>query len=420
MFLTLYSNQKGQILEHPEFEMLGRSGNQWVVPDRYNMIPLPKGAALVSLPNQIPVGIANGSLKGLDSDPLHPGRQVNAVAALLPQGFTRTLLPSGVNIKPDQVLPLYGYAAIGLKGDQIYVAAIKTDKHHKWHPAHYNTNRLPVRINKMVKKYPENRILKQLVHCSLEYGCYTAQNLFYQRWEAGIPTSNVCNASCIGCISQSHHPSLNSPQNRLTIKPELKEIVELGIEHLNKANDGIISFGQGCEGEPSLNDGLLAQAIRQIRDETGKGTININTNAGYSHGIKQLCRAGLDTMRVTVFSFNRQNYRRYHNPRGYDLSDVIKSIVYARESNTRVDLNLLTFPGFTDREEEIDYLFDFLSHHPWIHMIQFRNLNIDPDFFVKHFNSDNSGIGIDRLISLIQKEFPNTKIGSYTHPVKKG
>ncbi|MEN6325957.1 MAG: radical SAM protein, partial [Syntrophomonas sp.] len=187
MFLTLYSNPEGEVFENREILMLGRSGLEWVIPDSQEMIPLPKGATLVSIPGYMPVGIdANDKTTCLEYNPQDHIEKVTAVAALLPQGFTRTLLPACVS-QNAKALPLFGYAAVGLKNESIYVAAVQTDEHRRWHPAYYNTEGLPARINKMLNKYPDNRILRQLARCSLEYGCFTAQNIFYQRWEAGLP-----------------------------------------------------------------------------------------------------------------------------------------------------------------------------------------------------------------------------------------
>ena len=143
MFLTLFSDQEGQVREHPQLKMLGQIGSTWVEPAVGEMIPLPKGASLVLVPGHIPVGMQN--------EKPAPYRQTSAcrqqplaVAALLPQGFTRTLLPATItNNKED--IPLLGYTAVGLKNDKIYVAAVQTDEHRKWHPKNYNTEKLPAK-----------------------------------------------------------------------------------------------------------------------------------------------------------------------------------------------------------------------------------------------------------------------------------
>ncbi len=402
-------------MDCPTVSMLGRSGSQWVEPEKQEMIPLPQGASLVTLPGYLPVGLdENGEMFLIEKIPGMPAQGVNAVAVLLPQGFTRTLLPAGVSQQAGSRLPVFGYAAVGFRDEKVYVAAIKSDEHRKWHPKNYNTSNLMLKIKRLTTKYPENRILSQLSRCSLEYGCYTAQNIFYQRWEGGIPTMISCNADCLGCISENHGP-FDSPQNRLTFVPEVDEIAQLGIEHLENARDAIISFGQGCEGEPSLNAVKLARSIKIIRGETSRGTINMNTNAGYTRGIKQMCDAGLDSMRVTIFSCREDNYLRYHRPKDYSLSDVINSMQYAKDKGLSISLNLLVFPGISDREEEIEALLKFVQENP-IEMIQLRNLNIDPDFLIEHIGGDSSGIGIGNFIKVLEEEVPHIKLGSYSHP----
>lgn len=417
MFLTLYNNQKGEVFERPGLSMLGRSGSDWVEPAAGEMIPLPAGASLVSLPGYIPVGLdSRGDISCADFNPGQDGPKVSAVAALLPQGFTRTLLPAAVNTGKADMLSLMGYTAVGFKNNKIYVAAVQTDKHHNWHPRYYNTDGLPARIAGLLKKYPNNRIYRQLARCSLEYGCFTAQNIFYQRWEAGIPTTHTCNANCLGCISEDHL-EVDSPQHRLNFTPEVREIAEVGIEHLKNARGAIISFGQGCEGEPALNSHDLAAAIRLMRQETNAGTINMNTNGGYLAGVKAICTAGLDAMRVTLFSCSPQNYRKYHRPLDYTLEEVKKSINYAGGRGVRVSLNLLVFPGFTDREDEIEHLLDFVSQNP-VNMIQLRNLNIDPDYFFAQFPGGGRPLGIKELLKILRQEAPQIELGSYTHSVQ--
>ncbi|MGR6837358.1 radical SAM protein [Syntrophomonas erecta] len=416
MFLTLYANEQDQMFEHPGISMLGRTGSNWVEPEDKEMIPLPKGASLVKVPNHLPVGIGNNDQPAYFSeDPFNPGQKASAVAALLPQGYTRTLLPACVG-QDGSELPLLGYAAVGLKGDQVYVAALQSDEHRKWHPVYYNTSGLPSQINRMLNKYPDNRILRQLAQCSLKYSCFTAQNIFYQRWEGGIPTMPVCNAGCIGCISENH-TGVDSPQQRLSFKPDIEEIAELGLEHLEHAREAIISFGQGCEGEPSLNSDNLSQAIKIIRSRTPRGTININTNAGFTRGIVQLCDSGLDSMRVTVFSFQEENYLKYHRPRGYSFANVEESIRYAGEKGVQVAINLLIFPGFTDRKDEVEALLKFIDKNP-VHMIQMRNLNIDPDTISRIFGNHSKTLGIVNFIHILKQEIPGVKLGSYTHPIR--
>lgn len=411
-FYPLYATADGDIYEDTSAELLGRSGAQWLLPERQEMIPLPTGASLVSIPGFVPVGRkASGAVQALSGTDAN----LSAVGALLPQGFTRTLLPACVGRRPEP-MPLYGYAAVGFWQGRFYVAAVQSAAYHKWHPRYYHTERLPERIAGIVNQLPDNPIVRQLACCSLDYGCFTAQNFFYRRWEAGIPTYPSCNADCIGCISESHIAGVTPPQERLAALPTAEDIAEVGLFHLSRARDGIISFGQGCEGEPTLNASRLAPAIRQIRQLTDRGTINVNTNAGYTAGIRLMTDAGLDAMRVTIFSARPENYVYYHRP-AYAFTAVSDSIDYAKAHGVKVALNLLVFPGITDLEPEAEALIDLVRRHR-VDMIQLRNLNLDPDLLWSGLPAGKEApvLGITGLLARLQAELPELELGSYSTP----
>ena len=61
-----------------------------------------------------------------------------------------------------------------------------------------------------------------------------------------------------------------STQDRLTFKPTAEEIVEFTVPHLETAPFPIISFGQGCEGEPLLMWETIRESIIEIRKHTAK------------------------------------------------------------------------------------------------------------------------------------------------------
>ena len=97
-----------------------------------------------------------------------------------------------------------------------------------------------------------------------------------------------------------------SPQDRLMFVPAVDEIVEVAVAHLEQAHDAILSFGQGCEGEPLLQARRIEQAIRAIRARTTRGTLNINTNASNPRALQRLYDAGLDSLRASTISARRQ------------------------------------------------------------------------------------------------------------------
>jgi len=415
MFITLYSDRNGRILEDEHLLFLGRSGQQWVEADEEDLIPLPAGASLVMVPGHYPVGIdLDNKVSCREKTPR--GEPAVALACLLPQGFTRTLLPATVAPRDTAEVPILGYTAVAGMENRVMAAAVPTDEHRKWHPDHYNTPELEQIIESRLVQFPRNRILRQLAHCSLHYSCFTAQNIFYRRWEGGIPTTPECNARCLGCISRGH-TSVPSPQERLRFKPTVEEIVEVACYHLEKAPEAIISFGQGCEGEPALNADLIASAVEKVRGITDRGCININTNAGYTVGIKKLVDAGLDAIRVTLLSAREEDYLAYHQPKGFHFHDVVRSLSYAREQGVYTSLNLLTIPGFTDSEEQVEEVVS-LVQKTGAHMIQLRNLNIDPDLFFDRIPVRSTALGVKRMIDIFKEG--GIRVASYTHPARRG
>lgn len=413
MYKLLYADSQGRMYDHPRLMTAGRSGGIFTEMVPGDAIPLPEGASLVLIPEGRPIGQDRKGNFTVYSD----RRQgpVFAVGALLPQGYTRTLLPAYVR-ESRNPLPLFGYAAVGLIDDQIYVAAIKTDEDRKWNPAYYSTPELEPLVRTALSDMRNNRIIRQLAQCAVQYRCFTAQNIFYQRWEGGIPVSPACNARCLGCISLQPAECCPSPQSRIDFKPTVEEIVEVALPHLDSAPEGIISFGQGCEGEPSLAADTVAEAILHMRRKTKHGTVNMNTNAGNTEGIKRICRAGIDSLRVSTVSARRATYSSYYLPRDYLWQDVCESIACARSENVYVSLNLLTFPGLTDIPEETAALVKFIKEYD-VNMVQIRNLNIDPDYLAAKVPlGGENALGIQRLVEILQTEIPGLEMGNYTRP----
>lgn len=405
MITALYAADNGEIFDAPGWQALGRVGRETVPLTAADLIPLPEGSELMNLPGRRALGLRRGKITTIGG--------FRPVAAILPVGFTRTHLPAFVCDDQAPQLPLYGYTAVALYKDRIYAAAVPTDDNAKWHPYRYNTPALKAKIAKVRRDLPGNRLVDHLANCSLKWHCCTAQNLFYHRWEAGIPVSPACNANCFGCISLQPAECCPAPQSRIKFIPTAEEIAAVGQYHLATAPEAIISFGQGCEGEPSLAAPTIAEAIKLIRRHTAKGIININTNAGYTAGIKQIVDAGLDSMRVSIISAIAATYQAYYRG-NYGLDNVYESIAYAKAKDVYVSLNLLLFPGLNDRPEELAAWLDFVKVTK-IDMIQLRNLNIDPDAFLAVMPpADGGPVGVRRFIDTLRQECPEVQIGSFS------
>lgn len=414
----VYATPDGELRLEPELRALGAAGEEYWELTPEDLIPLPTGASLFCLPGRQPLGLENstGEVEMIDE----PG--LTAVAAILPQGYTRTLLPAYQRRSGASPLPLFGYTAVAAIGEELYVAARQTDEQEKWNPLFYNTPDLPELIQNKLAANPDNRLLRQLAKCAQEYQCFTAQNIFYQRWEGGVPVSPACNAECLGCISKQAAECCPSPQGRITFRPSVAEVVEVALPHLS-GEEAIISFGQGCEGEPLLAWEVIKEAITVLRRQTRGGTININTNAGLPDALAALADAGLDSARISLFSAAPEAYKLYHRPQGFSLEQVGASIDRLRREAVFVALNLLVMPGFTDLQSQMEQLFAFLEAHP-VNMIQLRNLNIDPELLwgrLKKGGLDLSGetVGISTFLAELAQRFPEMLVGNYSRAVKK-
>jgi pyruvate-formate lyase-activating enzyme len=406
----VYADSDGNVFDHPDFYSLGRNAEMITEIMEDELIPLPEGATLVSLPFTRPVGIhaETGNMQLVEGD-------YHAVGALLPQGFTRLLLPGYVKSDKSKLLPLFGYTAVVWKDDGFYVAARQSDDPYFWNPVNCNPDELNDQVKRLVTQYPENRLYEHLSNCALGYECLTASNTFLNRWEGAAPVSFSCNAGCFGCISEQPDDSgFPAPQTRMNFKPNVDEVVQVMLEHL-RTPESIISFGQGCEGEPSTQAALIIAAMKEVRQQTKMGYININTNAGLSDHIRGIVDAGLDLMRVSTISALDDHYNAYYKPRGYTLKNVEKSLRYAKEQGVITSINYLVFPGVTDREEEIEAMIEFVRRTE-LKLIQLRNLNIDPESYLGIIPKARGELfGMKQMIEIFQEELPDVILGSYTH-----
>jgi pyruvate-formate lyase-activating enzyme len=409
----IYCTPEGEVREEPRLQALAFDNQPLTSSD---LIALPDGATLSMMPDRLAIGEnRSGEQRVIDIS------RGWAAAALLPIGYTRTQLPAYKKVPNTEPLPFFGYSAVAGMNGRLYVAALRTDDPHKWHPRAFNKRALLRFVHKKQAELPSNRIVAQHAHCALDYSCPTASNLFFGRWEMAIAVSPGCNARCIGCISKQEEEDLISPQDRLTFIPTVEEILQVAIPHLEQAEDAIVSFGQGCEGEPLLQWRRIEQAIKGMRMQTDKGVININTNASNPRWLQRLYDAGLDTIRASTISGHPETYTAYYRPIGYTFEDVKESLKRARDSGVYSSINLLSFPGMIDREREVEALLSFVRETD-LRLIQLRNLNIDPEVLLPRMpalDSMGKALGIRAMIEIIKRELPEVEIGNFTRPVKR-
>ncbi len=386
-------------------------------------IGLPFGSELMYLPDRRPVllNLATGRIETLTENPLAPGGTIYPVAAFNSPGHVITRV-SGFREQPRaRQLPLFSYGAVGWHRGRFRSAAVRVD----FEPRQ-DLRRMPLAgvragVKALRRRMPENRLRLHLETCALHYGCPAGKNFFLGRYEAPLPTAVTCNAHCLGCLSLQKAGGLSCTQERIAFTPTAEEIAAVALFHIGRVTRAVVSFGQGCEGEPLTAARVIEPAIRMIRARTRRGTINLNTNGSRPDLVERLLTAGLDSIRVSLNSVRRECYEAYFRPRGYGFSDVLRSIDTALAQGRFVSINYLNSPGFTDTPKEAAALAAFLRRHP-IHMIQWRNLNYDPLRYWKAMGAAaplGTPLGMENLIGDIRREFPELKFGYFNPPKEK-
>jgi len=395
-----YCDTAGRIFYDYKNEPLGDGGIVRAV-EAGELVPAPRGTVPMVLPGRHPRVV-----KGV-------ARRRQTLAVMLPAGYTRLLLPAYERDSKAPALPLFGYTFACAIDDVLHVAAMRTDEGEDWEPRTFAPNELELLVEQRLKDDAGNRVLRQLAKCSLKYSCFTAQNVFLARGEAALPVSPTCNARCVGCISeQEPETGVPSPQTRIAEEVTAKELARVAIHHLERVPEGIISFGQGCEGEPLLRSIAIARAITLIRERQANGVVNLNTNGSLPSALQRCIDAGLQAVRVSLNSFRPEVYAAYYRPIGYDLGDVFASIRIAADARIRVSLNLLTHPGVTDDVSELDAMRSFLRSVK-VDMIQTRTLNIDPEWYFAAVGRPARVAGMREAIAEMRAE--GVRVGNFTH-----
>jgi len=417
--LLLASDPEGEIFEIPGLYMTGMILGRPVLPAKNDCIELPGGSDLFRLPGRAPVGydpVKNEYVTLRE----YRGMPVEAVAAFVAPAYLQILPASFETKKGAQRLPLYCYTAAGWMNGKFVVPALRIDPDQRQDYRHIDLCMVERKAGIMLKRFPRNRLVAHLVNnCVKRYGCPAARNFVMGRWECPIPASRACNSACLGCISlQPRSSGFKAPHERIAFVPTPEEIIEFTVEHLETAPRPVVSFGQGCEGEPLLVGDVLEEAIGGIRKRTRRGIINLNSNGSLPRVVERLCRAGLDSMRVSLSSAQRGFYDAYYRPKGYGFDDVKESLRMMRSFGRWTSINYLIFPGFTDTHDEIAALGSFIMETR-INMIQTRNLNIDPEWYIDKAGIDrrNRPVGMRKWVSVVKKQNPGMMLGYFNPPL---
>jgi pyruvate-formate lyase-activating enzyme len=93
---------------------------------------------------------------------------------------------------------------------------------------------------------------------------------------------------------------------------------------------------------------------------------------------------------------------------------VRQSIAVMKKHGRHVSLNYFILPGFTDDPDEYEAFCALLEACP-PDLIQLRNLNMDPEQYLKVVGHAprKPALGIRRWLALLKKAFPQLKFGYF-------
>jgi pyruvate-formate lyase-activating enzyme len=413
----LVADAAGRIYDHPELRAAGERGAGPEAIARREWTPLPRGSDLFALPGRAPVGLARRGAVVVDA---WLGGEACAVAAFLAPAHTSCHNAVWQRRAGAPALPTFAYSAVGFADGAYWTSAFRVDPDPRQDPWRFPAARIRKGVEARRAELPRNRVARQLEKCALAYGCRAAQNFFLGRHEAPLPSSSACNAQCVGCISLQPDGAFRASHDRLAKPPTGAELAALALSHLARVPRGVVSFGQGCEGEPLLFAEVLVDAVRRIRAATPRGTVHLNSNASKPDAVRALRAAGLDSLRASLNSPRPDVYAAYYQPRGYAFADVAESLRAMAADGGHASVNLLCFPGVTDTEEELDALSDLVDA-TGLHMLQLRNLNIDPDLYRAALPPAalGKGRGMRWLRAALARRFPRLRFG-YFNPAIRG
>lgn len=417
--MMAFADAEGRIFEHPELELLGWDGDSWRSLEDDELVPLPEGSDVFTLPGRLAAGLDARRDEPVVFD--EPG--TTAVSCFLAPAYLRTLLPAYETLADAPALPLFAYSAVGFRDGELVAPTLRVDPDIRQDPFRFDLAHIEENANARVATLPDNRLVKHLTNCALTYHCRAAQNFFLERFEAPLPAAPTCNAFCVGCISfqpKGGDDQTVAAHDRIGFAPTAAELLEVALGHIERVgDDAVVSFGQGCEGEPLSQPRELEALVRGVRAATGRGIVNLNSNASRPDVVRRLLDAGLDSVRISTNSARPDVYHAYYRPKGYTFADVRESARAVRDAGRFLMLNYFIFPGVTDTPAELEALSAWIDE-AGIAMVQLRNMNLDPELYLATVGEGGRGepLGIVPWLAELGRRFPALQLGYFNPPRK--
>ncbi len=399
MLQAVHSDRSGRVVVSADYGATALDGDTPVALDR--AVPLPADAQLVPLADRAAIGIDR---RGLPR-PLGPARW--ALAAILRPGHLRTHLPAAdpaADVSPLEALPYAAVAADQL--GEIVVAAVPLGPAGSAAPS---TDDLASRITERLRSEPSNRLLRQLARCAREYACPTARNAFLGRGECALPLGAPASDQASPIVA------LRRREERAPLEPSAMPVTATdaaAVANAHFAAGGTsVSFGHACEGDPLGLVRVVADAAALITRPAGHEVI-LRTNGSSASAVARAADAGIDRIVVALASAHGPTYERVHAPVGHRWTDVRGGLREAASRKLALTVELLSLPGLTDREAEVQVLVALLGELPAGSALTPIDLAADPYALLARLSKDSATIGIAALLERLRADAAHIRLAA--------
>lgn len=338
MFRAVHSDRSGRVYVSEDWRACAFDGSRTLPIER--AIPLPEGARLVPLAREAQGLDRIGRTRAL-------GASRWAIGAVLPEGFSRTSHPSYIDDDPH-LTPLEPQATAALCADEkgaLYVAALPTGVSTR--TAGQSAQGHPATVAR-------NSAARQVARCARENECAAARDAQLGLRTAALPVAARPNERPPAPVAPQARPdaSLREPA---ALRPSAAELAELALAHLAAGGERV-AFGRACEGEPLTAARLIEDAVSRIRSARPDARIAIETNGSSANALRRLVETGVSEVAIRIASARSDTYDALHGPIGFRFAEVRAALGLARSAGAKVTLLILTLPGLTDRQSELDAL----------------------------------------------------------------
>jgi len=407
MFSAVHSDRSGRIVVAADYAAAMSDGSS--IGPLAAAVPLPAGSDVVQLPGRTGIGLDRAGR------PRELGQGRWGVAAIVPIGYLRMGVPAYADDPGQPPLRPRAYAAVGADTNgELVVSAVALESDAAAADGRSAAD-LVARITATQREHPSSRVLRQLARCAKDYRCRAAANAFLGRHDCALPVAAPRNERPPEVLAL-HDDADAAPTEPAAFRPTPEELVDAASRHL-EGGGTVVAFGRACEGEPLLAVRLIDDAIVGIRERTRLGTIHLETNGSLPIALRRLCEAGLDSVAIRLASARAETYEAIHRPDGFRFADVRASIASVIAARVSVALRVLTLPGLTDRQRELDALIGLAGELPAKSSLVLCGLAADPQRSLRVAPASEPTEGMERMLDRLHTDAAHLRIVALPRPL---